>query len=60
MHENQWLAEWAEHFVSLPGHGERIGRWRPLADTLWNPSAGWEKKAHLLVLNGKQWNLYFY
>ena len=59
--ERIWLAAWAEHYGSLPVHGDRVvGRWRPLADTLWNPSAGWEKKAHLLVLNGKQWNLYFH
>ena len=43
MNEQHIMAEWATHFDSLPGEDERLGRWRTLEDTLWNPLGGWKK-----------------
>ena len=58
--EQQIMEEWANHLLSLPGVGDRIGRCRPLQAVLWHPQERWKKREGLLVLNENQWEFYFY
>ena len=60
MAEQHIMAEWAHFVFSPPAIGRRrsVGRRQP--NTLWNPRGGWQKKEHVLILNDKQWDLYFY
>ena len=55
--EQRIMEEWAENLWEV----DRIGRWRPLHDMLWDPPKGsWRREEGLLVKNGIEWDLFFH